>query len=99
MLLWTSNKRSSLRLSEIFDVNHLNKEIDQTKLFKPQAMWNDCLEKAPRNIVFVKFIKSSYNNKPGLYVNWDVRGLQSKDQNSCKHSEDLHFSKTEASIL
>ena len=53
------------------------------------AMWNDFLEKAPRNIDFVKFIKLSRDNKPGSYVNWDVRGLQSKDQNSCKQIEAL----------
>lgn len=91
------NGHTCLRLSEIFDVNHLNKEIDQTNSFKPMAMWNDFLEKAPRNIVFVKFIKLSRNDKPGSYVNWDVRGLQSKDQNSCKQIEDLqHFFKNKS---
>ena len=56
-------------------------------------MWDDFLENAPRNIVFVKFMKQTQNIKPGSHVDWDVRGLPSKDQNSCKHIEDLHFFK------
>ena len=74
-------EEGAIRLSEVFDtpkIHHL-------------AKWDDFLQTAPRNIIFVSLMKYNKNKKPGSYVDWEINGLQNKERISCKYMKTFNY--------
>lgn len=74
-------EEGAIWLSEVFDtpkIHHL-------------AKWDDFLQTAPRNVIFVSLMKYNKNKKPGSYVDWEINGLQNKENNSCKYIKTLNY--------
>ena len=68
-----------LRFSDLFDISQYNRLLKQEKKYAPLSPWDDFVQNAPRNTIFVKLYVTSQTKPP--QVEWQ-RGPRTANCNS-----------------